>query len=326
MTGAHAEGSACDARWENKMNNLAPFLAGLAVGRPQLAGNLAMFPLVAAAAAAPDYLTLDEALELGAARISEVSEAGSVPELSFVNTSARKVLLVDGEELVGARQNRILNLTILVGAGKTLVIPVSCVEHGRWSYRGRQFGSARRSLFAKARAAKMRDVSMHMRAHGHRASDQQRVWADIEHKRQAMAVESPTGAMADIFEAREGDLARFAAAFTAATGQIGAAFAINGTVRGADVFDSEITFRKFLAKLVGSYALDAVEEGDAGGARPATIAHVKAFLAQLANANEMRYEALGEGADVRLESPSAAAGALEVDGRLVHLAAFAVEA
>jgi len=308
------------------MNNVGQVLAGLAVGRPQVAGNLALFPLIAAATAAPDYLTLDEALEIGAARISEVSEAGSVPELSFVNASSRKVLLVDGEELVGARQNRILNLTILVGAGQTLVIPVSCVEHGRWSYRGRHFGSARRSLFAKARAAKMRDVSMHMRAAGRRESDQQRVWADIEHKRQAMAVESPTGAMADLFEARESDLARFESAFTPTTGQVGAAFAVNGTVRGVDVFDSAITFRKFLAKLVGSYALDAVEEGDANDAKPATIAHVKAFLAQLANATETRYDALGEGVDLRLESPSAAAGALEADGRIVHLAAFAVEA
>jgi len=106
---------------------------------------------------------------------------------------------------------------------------------------------------------------------------------------------------------------------------VGAVFAINGTVRGADVFDSALTFRKFLRKLLGSYALDAVEEQDVAAAPAPTLAHVEAFLAQLRDAPETRYKALAEGEDVRLESPGAAAGALEVGGKVVHLAAFAVE-
>jgi hypothetical protein len=249
-----------------------------------------------------------------------------VPELSFVNGSTEKILLVDGEELVGARQNRILNLSILVGAGQTVVIPVSCVERGRWAYRERHFGSAKRSLYANARAAKMRDVSMHMRATGSRASDQHRVWADIERKQESLQVDSPTEAMADMYDARETDVAGYETAFTAAPRQVGAVFAINGTVRGADVFDSAVTFAKFLRKLLGSYALDAVEELEPTPAEAATLAQVKAFLAQIQNAPETRYKALAEGEDVRLESPSAAAGALQVNGKVVHLAAFAVEA
>ena len=66
--------------------------------------------------------------------ITEVSDGGSVPELAFENASAGKILLVDGDELVGARQNRVVNISILVGGGQRVVIPVSCVEHGRWSY------------------------------------------------------------------------------------------------------------------------------------------------------------------------------------------------
>ena len=307
------------------MTTIAHTLAGLDLGPPQTFKNLAVFPLFGRDDAPPDYLTLDEALDAGAARISEVSESGSVPELCFVNGSAEQILLVDGEELVGARQNRILNLSILVGARQTVVIPVSCVERGRWSYRGRHFGSARRSLYANARAAKMRDVSTHMRATGSRASDQGRVWADIERKQQALRVESPTEAMADLYDAREKDTGAYETAFTAAPRQVGAVFAINGTIRGADVFDSALTFRKFLRKLLGSYALDAVEEQDVAAAPAPTLAHVEAFLAQLRDAPETRYKALAEGEDVRLESPGAAAGALEVGGKVVHLAAFAVE-
>jgi len=76
------------------------------------------------------YLTLDEALTIGL-RIRETSASGSVPEL-LVEPLAERVLLHDGEELVGARQNRILNVSVLVEAKTAVTIPVSCVEQGRW--------------------------------------------------------------------------------------------------------------------------------------------------------------------------------------------------
>ena len=79
-----------------------------------------------------DYVTLDEALPRGL-RITEVDEAGSVPELVVENPLDERVLLYDGEELVGAKQNRILNVSVLVEAKSKLTIPVSCVEQGRWS-------------------------------------------------------------------------------------------------------------------------------------------------------------------------------------------------
>src|ERR1700730_11677852 len=69
----------------------------------------------------------------------EVSEAGSVLFLKVVNGADRQLLLLDGEELLGAKQNRILNTTVLVDAHTEVIIPVSCVEQGRWGYRGRQF-------------------------------------------------------------------------------------------------------------------------------------------------------------------------------------------
>ena len=45
--------------------------------------------------------------------------AGSVPELAVKNPTDANVLLYDGEELLGAKQNRILNVTVLVAARST---------------------------------------------------------------------------------------------------------------------------------------------------------------------------------------------------------------
>jgi len=49
-------------------------------------------------------------------RIAETSESGSVPELVVENPLAERVLLYDGEELLGAKQNRILDVSVLVAA------------------------------------------------------------------------------------------------------------------------------------------------------------------------------------------------------------------
>jgi hypothetical protein len=49
-----------------------------------------------------------------------------VPELKLVNLSPSKILILDGEELKGAKQNRIVNATFLIGPKSEVVIPVSC--------------------------------------------------------------------------------------------------------------------------------------------------------------------------------------------------------
>src|SRR5215510_968643 len=117
------------------MQIIADTLSRITIGAPVSLGNLTVFPLLNGAGDAADYLTLDEALEKGLATVTEVSESGSVPEVAFVNKGDSSVLLVDGEELIGAKQNRILNLLICVPAHREVKIPVSCVERGRWSYR-----------------------------------------------------------------------------------------------------------------------------------------------------------------------------------------------
>ena len=61
--------------------------------------------------------SLEEALADGTVKVTEVSAAGHVPELRVKNSGATPVLILDGEELVGAKQNRIVNVTVL-GAAK----------------------------------------------------------------------------------------------------------------------------------------------------------------------------------------------------------------
>jgi hypothetical protein len=298
-------------------------LAGLKLGPAQVHLNLALFPLLDEQSVAPDYLLLDDALEREVARVKEVSADGRVPELAFENASDEKVLLVDGDELVGAKQNRVLNLTILVGGRQKLVIPVSCVEQGRWMYRSKDFRSVRRTLFAKARAAKMRQVTESLVVNGERRSNQAEVWAAVAGKAAAYRVDSPTLAMADVYEETAPRLNAYATAFRAESDQRGAVVAIDGKPVGVELFDSPTTFAHYLATLVGSYALDAMETAASVSATPSED-EARRFLESIAAAACERFPALGEGEDIRLRGEGISGGALAANGRLVHLAGFAI--
>jgi hypothetical protein len=93
---------------------LAQALRDLTLGEPLAHGALTVIPLLAPGALDPGWLTLAEAGD--AVTIEEVSEAGAVPTLRLTSTAERPVLLLDGEELIGAKQNRVLNTTVLVAA------------------------------------------------------------------------------------------------------------------------------------------------------------------------------------------------------------------
>ena len=326
------------------MNPIAAALDQFDIGMPVIAANLTMFPLLLPGEDAPGYLTLDEALASGLAFVTEVSEAGSVPELLVKNLAPSPVLILDGEELIGAKQNRIVNLTILVAAGQTLRIPVSCVEAGRWAHRSREFAAAGRAHFATGRARKLQEVSCCMRMSGSRMADQGGVWDEIAEKASRMDAESPTGAAAEMYERSRAKLDEFVAHLEPLPHQAGALFAINGVVAGMDVFDSPATWRKSMRKLVHSYGLDALDRaGEDAGRKPAPAAEdltgttpaapaIEAqaaqtsqparFLAALKRTAAERFPAIGLGEDVRIAGRFVAGGGLIVDGTLIHLVAF----
>lgn len=305
------------------METIQKSLQGMEIGESQQHGSLAMVPLLASPDDGVDYLLLGEALRAGLARISEVSEGGHVPELKFASSADLPVLIFEGEELVGAKQNRTTNLTILAPARTTIVIPVTCVEAGRWRYASRDAEVSERVHLASGRAAKAATVSDHLQHEGVARADQGRVWDDISCAAQCLSVHSPTHAMSDIFDSHGQRIDGYVAAFRPAERQVGAMFAVGGQPAGFDLFAHGSTLRAMLPKLVRSYAVDAIRAGGNGDGFDGKGA--RAFLAAAATAAVESYPAVGLGTTVRLSADGLVGGGLVHDDRLVHLAVFALE-
>jgi hypothetical protein len=303
------------------LNTIQNMIDATQLGESTVFKNLTMFPILAGEPVEREYLTLDEALFSGSAKITEVSESGTVPELQFLNEGDKPILLLDGEELVGAKQNRVLNLSILAPAHKAITIPVSCVEQGRWAHNSADFSSEDRVHFSRGRSAKAASVSMSMASSGSRRSDQSKVWRDISDKSERLGVSSETGSMSDMYKNRKRSMKEFVSAFTSTDHQIGAIFCIDGAVAGVDLFDCPETFDKLMSKLLRSYALDAIETSG-NDDKSTSETEVQRFLDILTTTDIQEFPAVGLGSDLRIHSQMISGGALIKDDRVIHLGAF----
>jgi len=306
---------------DSSASGLDQFIGILVIGEPVRHRGLSVYPLKGRRhATAVHYLVLDDAIKSGGFRITEVSEGGSVPRLRAFNESATPVFLLDGEQLIGAKQNRVLNLSVMLAANSDTEIPVSCVEAGRWRTQSRDFLVAEEAYFAHGRAEKMEQVSRALHSIGEPRSDQGAVWGTIAAKSARMEVASPTSANSEIYASRQQEVRGYIDSIPVESGQVGAAYAIGDTLIGIELFDSDATFKKLAGKLAASYALDAIERDDT--AAPPGIDAVRAFMQSVCSAQQQRSTTVGIGEAVRLSTDDIVGAALEVDGSCVHLAAF----
>jgi hypothetical protein len=261
------------------------------------------------------YVPLDEALPLGF-RVTEVDAEGSVPELRAVNPTRVRVLLYDGEELVGAKQNRVLNVTVLVETGSEVTIPVSCVEEGRWHDRGEAFAAAGHVSDPELRRRKNALLAAAPLARG---AAQHEVWRHVREKALRLGASSPTAAHADTYAARERELEALREAFPVTPGQSGAVLALPNGALCLDWVSRPDAFATLYPKLLAGYLLDALEHLDA----PARTDGAEELARGVRAAAVTRAPSAGLGDDVRLHAPGLVGSSLELDGELLQLSAFA---
>jgi hypothetical protein len=285
--------------------------------------KIRVVPILGPSANEPAYELLRPETIAGV-KVTEVSESGSVPTLHVENTLDVRVFLMDGQELVGAKQNRILNADVMVPAKTKLAIPVSCVEQGRWRHVSPHFVHGKSSSH-HLRHAKSASVHAALKSGaGHRA-DQGEVWEQVEMCLERSAASSSTHALSDAYTQREQELSAFRQTLRMPAEAVGLAVFHGGKFQGLDLFDRHSTLQYFWESLLDSYSIDLLAEPVDPNAPSASAEDqtIRQHLDRAVAAKWEQFASPGEGADWRMEEEQLTGAALVWEEKVViHLQLF----
>ena len=287
------------------------------LGDELVIGGLSVFPLTGERKAGPAYVTGPEAFEAGVIQVSEL-DPPEVPSLAITNLGLVPILLVEGEMLVGGDQNRTMNVTVLCAPQVRTVVPVSCVEAGRWGKR-RVVSTSSKHAPGSLRAAKTAKLEPRSDDVSSRRSDQGLRGVEVERQSMAHEVFSETSALDDVQEEIEDRLAPELEKIRTVPGQIGVICTIGVQVVGLDLFDKPATLERYLRGIVAGHALDAPSQPS--NADP--IRAIEHFLAQIDGTGRDSGRGVGLGEEILLRGEVAGIG-LFYESSLVHLAAFPI--
>ena len=102
------------------------------LSEPIFLRNLRVHPIQGSASAGIEISTISEILPQKSGEFHEL-DPPDINRIAFQNAGENPILMLDGEEVIGAMQNRIIADSILVPARSTSNVPVICAEEGRWS-------------------------------------------------------------------------------------------------------------------------------------------------------------------------------------------------
>jgi len=292
---------------------------------PAISKALIVFPIVGGTVAR-DYMLLSHAVEKGLAVVTELSEGGHVPVIVIENKGKTPVLGIQGEEYVGAKQNRTLNISVLAGPGKT-EIPVTCVEQGRWHYGRNLIFSAGGHESPDIRSAKLAELAQRSKMRGvpmmeKLKASQGGVWDKVGAIAAEYDVSSETGALSDVYSSDKvsSSIDEIISGIELPEGTRGVAVAAGGKMVGADVFEDTEVFALMWPRLVRSYAIGALR----AKGNPPSMEAAETFLNAPIGASWNASPSPGMGEDVRWEGQVFAAASLVWQSRHLHASVFAL--
>lgn len=266
----------------------------------------------------PSVLLTKQAVEAG---LLEIVERGSgvVQELLAWNKGDRPVAILEGDTLVGCKQNRVVAHSVIVAPGTSLGVPVGCMERGRWSDTTRHFTSGSMKMAPEMRRRTLCETKAAQAAGRGRTLDQSRLWGDVEAELAASRVSSSTSDYYEIVERQGRDARERARSLVPAAGQVGAIVLADGALVGVEIAGHHGLWSALSEPTLASYLMGLHRGTSAGREHRAAAAE---WLARVQAARVRTAAGLGLGQDLDLEGPGFAGVGLALGAFPVHVAVF----
>lgn len=291
----------------------------LEVGKPVNYGRLTVLPVYAKKIRnKTEFVTLEQAVKSHWIEITEV-EGGRVPQVRISNRSRHMIYLMGGEILTGCKQDRILASDVLLAPGtKNLLVPVFCVEQGRWDYNSQSFYTKGNLGTYKLRADAQKKAP----------ESQSEIWSKIAEENREMEVRTSTGAYQAAYDKMENkaviskiekEMSKIPELYT---DTIGVVIGLGDRIVSVDIFANPYLFKKQWPKILKSSALASISAYKKGAV---TQKKAVSFLESFMSKKFKQKPALDLGYEWIANDSTLNACAISYRYAVIHLAGFPQE-
>jgi hypothetical protein len=266
-----------------------------------------------------DYISGKSAIDNQFIKVEEVSEGGSINNLKLHNNSEKFVFFFDGDILVGAKQNRILNTSVLISPKVSTSIPVSCVERGRWSYRTRHFGKSDFTAPYAFRKSKHESMKNSMKHDSYQA-DQGKVWKEVSDYSMKMECHSVTDDFDEIMMKKRKSVEESFKGFTPDADANGLAIFREGKIILMEIFNRRDIYSEYFPQIVRSTGFDFYMSKDNDGKidREKAVEKLSKRFEKISAEKFHQRPSVGAGTEKRYDTDKFECFELMLDGKTVH--------
>ncbi len=274
-----------------------------------------------------EYISLSTAINNNYLEITEIDESGDVNNLIALNKSDYYIFIMDGDVLEGAKQNRVMNSSVLLAPKRKYFIPVSCVEQGRWRFVSKKFSNAKYSAPVGLRAKRTVKVSERLASHGKHAADQSEVWHSVEGYSHMFSVHSPTSSLSDVYEEKSDKFEQCISSFEKNNSANGLAVFVRKNLLCLDVFNRTDIYEEYFDKILRGVAFEAFMLKPGKDKLTEAEANYKTqdFFDVYETIEKNTYPGIGVGTEFRFESDEVTGVELKYNEHPIHLTALSLK-
>ena len=219
-------------------------LKHLSLAERQNYENMTVVPILSDTNTPFDVLDLKEGLKMGLVKIEECDNS-NIEQVKLKNNSISPLILLDGEEIAGSLQNRIISQTMIIAPKSEIKIPVNCSEKGRNTYKS-EFHYSNYMANSNTRRKKVYNKNK---------LRQNVVWSSIDDLEKDKNTCSKTNALRDSYEKNKYDIDSYLKHFKMENNQIGVICIVENKV-GLEIFNNHSLYEKYNEMLLRSYIID----------------------------------------------------------------------
>lgn len=271
-----------------------------------------------------DYVSLGKATSEKMIELVELKEGASVNDIYVINHSDKYVFMMDGDIIEGAKQNRIINTSVLLAPNVKTQIHVSCVEQGRWHHVSESFTPSDYVAPANLRQMKNEDVFFCKRQNNKSYADQGKIWDRVAENQKEFNIKSQTQSLSDIAIVKEKDFKKFTEEFKAEEEVNGIALFNGNKFVGLDLFNRAEVYKEYFPKILKGAAMQflnvkapskKIDQSELKYKLLETMDNIEGF-------EKSTFEGAGAGIEERFESEILNGFSLMFDNKLIHLTAM----